>query len=451
MSKASLAFFTAASAAAASVFAVRAKQRRLPQKMRSVLKYLDFEDAGSYEQAESFFSLCALGGYLSDGQIEQAVDYLHAEHPFAAEPSRVIADLKRAIQASMASGTFSPRRFMQEFAKQSYFTRRDVVELLFFLSQTAFDRKFGVERDGLQIKAWMEEPAKVKVFMEHAGKLGHVLPHHPGSEHKAIIGVAVHGAASCRIEGRVQYLKSHIFPGREKLPYFALTGSDRELSKGLDEEAHMRAIAAWKKVPFVFQRKQVGSTERDFLTGVGERDAVEYFLQMVAPDIKMDVMGGDASADHWRAATKQNAQSIALKIIDRIQAGKIQVPANRQMHVITVAEQPYLLRMQRQVQRAFNQLILERGLDVTITVEACGAGLPESFTSHPVGHAMLTRLTSELVGSRVAEHCKDAICQMDRDQWPGKSRNLRAIFFNTRDGHYQANLIKCAAPSRPHI
>src|SRR5689334_21109023 len=110
---------------------------------------LNLLDIKTKTQAQAFFNYLHLAGYLSDELINKAIDYLASSKPFALDKEKVKADLRSACQQTDT--------ILDNFGKEDYFATDDIIDLITFLSQTAFDRKYGEERDKLKTKPWLEE------------------------------------------------------------------------------------------------------------------------------------------------------------------------------------------------------------------------------------------------------------------------------------------------------
>jgi hypothetical protein len=348
------------------------------------------------EHAKALFSYLYMGNYLSEPAIAKAVNYLAAATPFAKEPQQVITDLVNAVDAATVKGKFDADNFIAQFARQDYFNVNDVIDLLTFLQQTAFDRQFGVERDALPPKHWIKE--KALEFYQLAAQLDIIAPHLPQAKHYHAI--AIMGGASSRVTKRVDFFTSlattYDF-------VWALSGN-RELSKGLDDETIMKEVAESLGKPVNFVEKKVGAASRVFLDGVTETMMVNYMINKDRAT-HISVVDSDAQSQHWRATTSQSAVDIAKLLLAKIKNKEIENTVNGLYHVFIIAEQPYPARMAKQVQREFDKEIKREKLaeEISVKVEGCGPGLLEK----DAGYDELLRVDSEL-GALMAERFHDA-------------------------------------------
>jgi hypothetical protein len=357
---------------------------------------------------------------------------LAAARPFFCDKETVFSDLNKVCKLSNRNNQFDAEFFISNFAKQEYFTVNDIIDLVVFLQQTAFDRQYGVERDRLQAKPWMEEH-KI-AFIENATKLGVTAPLPPLKDQYPAAGIM--GAASIRVKKRLEYFRD-LKIGCDLV--WALSGN-RELSKGLDEEQVMEKIADYMGKPVNYVKKQVGFDTREFLDGVTETMMVNYLIETVCPNKKIGIVDSVIESGHWRATTAQNSADIVPIIINKIQSQEITNIKDDQYHFLIIAEQPYAGRMAKQVQREFNKEIKKRGLEgkIFIEVEGCGPGISEQDL---LNNQVLTRLNSEL-GALMAERFNDARYIMQQNS----SLDLRdpnIIMFSKRDEtfkSYQANV-----------
>jgi len=401
-------------------------------KLATALSNLDIsknDAATSKEHAEALFEYLYIAGYLSSDLIQKAVEHLSLAHPFAHDKKVVIQDLTRALNNAAKSGSMNTEIFTDQFANQDYFTIADIVDLITFLQQTAFDRQHGVERDKLQAKPWMEEHADK--FITLARKLGVIDEKNPKAKH--YIGIGIMGGATIRVIPRLTYfnqLKSVAFDA-----VWALSGN-RELSKGLDGDEEMKAIAKSLNKPLKFVTKPAGNTTREFLDGVTETQMVNYFIQKLCSSEKFGIVDSQEQEGHWRVTTSQNATDIALIILKKIQNDEVTQDKSGIYRFMIIADQPYTSRMAKQVQRAFNKEIKKQNLDIKVNIEGCGPGVDSNVIQNPSKHLdVLTGINSAL-GALIAERFIDA-----REQNPTLAkRQSDIIMFSKRDDFYKTLL-----------
>jgi hypothetical protein len=379
------------------------------------------------KHAEALFSYLNMAEYLNDSILQKAVDYLAAAKPFPRDKETVLNDLRAVCKLSNENGKFDAEYFITHFGKEDYFSFADIIDLIVFLQQTAFARPVGVERDRLALKPWMKEHREE--FIVHATRLGVVTPLPPLHDQYPALGIM--GAASSRVTARLEYFRKLKIACHS---VWALSGN-RELSKGLDTEEVMAQVAAKVKKPVKFIEKQVGVDKRIFLDGVTETMMVNYLIETICPDKKINVVDSAVEFGHWRATSKQSAADIAPIIIDRILSEKTEKIKEVYYHFLIIAEQPYASRMAKQVQREFTKVITERGLEkeIYIEVEGCGPGISESDL---LNDAILTRLDSEL-GSLMAERFNDYRYLQQSNK---ELRNPDIIMFAKRVATYDAYL-----------
>lgn len=386
------------------------------------------------EHARALFAYLELAGYLTNELIDKSVDYLSLAKPFKVEPSVVKEVLKTACASARKDGKFNVESFIAKFAHEDFFTTADILDILTFLQQTAFDRNFGEERDRLSTKPWLEQNAEL--FLQHAKYRDKVCAKTPDKDHYCGIGIS--GAASTRIQSRLKYY------AEMKVSYdeaWALSG-DRELSKGLDEQDIMVEVATWLGKPVNFVEKPVGVDKRLFLDGITETHLTNYLLYK--NKLKMGVIASRASEskitdskdeDHglkfWRATTKQNAKDVAPIIIDKIKREEIKPAKDGAFYFLNIAEQPYSDRMARQIQREFNRTLSINKLKIKIIVEGCGYGIAPDVLKNPERNVdSLLRINSEF-GSDFAERYLDARNKLELAG--AKLRPTEIVMFQSRD------------------
>ena len=332
-----------------------------------------------------------------------------------------------SIKVSYQQGSFNVNWFLEQFCNVPYMQVTDIIDLIVFLQQTAFDRQFGVERDKLKAKPWLELHAQE--FRQLATSLGIVTPLPP--KQQAYCGTGIMGAASFRVGTRIQYFNSLLVPVGD---VWALSGN-RELSKGLDEEVLMQelALAVNKDKPATFIEKGEGAAKRVFLDGITETMMVNYLLQKMCAGKQIALVDSKIEEGHWRATTSQGAKDIATIVVQKILEGSLSKAVNDTYHFMIIAEQPYAGRMARQVQRAFNAEIQKKKIEssIKIVIEGVGPGITEKELAD-VG--VLTRMNSEL-GSLMAERFNDARLQMQKDV-NKILRDPKLLLFMDRDATY---------------
>lgn len=392
-----------------------------------------FNDEGSVirkvspkEHAVALFSYLDLAGYLSPDLLEKAITYLSAAKPFPCSNELVISHLKNVYDTAHRDGSFNIDWFFDNFCNAPYFQVDDIIDLIVFLQQTAFDRQFGVERDKLQAKPWLEQYSDL--FKHLTTNLGIVTPLPP--THEAYCGTGIMGAASVRVSTRIQYFNSLRQNCGE---VWALSGN-RELSQGLDEEQVMIEVAQAAKKPVHFVEKGSGAAKRTFLDGITETMMVNYLLQKMCAGKKIALIDSSVEDGHWRATTAQGAKDIAQILIQKIQDGSISKDKEGTYHFMVIAEQPYAGRMAKQVQRAFNAEIIRKNLvsSIKVIIEGAGSGIPEAELNN-IG--ILTRMNSEL-GSLMAERFNDARLRLQQSS-SVTLRDPKILMFMDRDTKYR--------------
>jgi len=429
-------------------------------KLKTALALLDMLDAtATYDEpaaatstlsnsgesrAKALFTYLDLAGYLSDALLEKAADYLSIERPFAGPKEVMVGYLQRACAEARRSGQFDADLFLARFCRQDEFHITDIIDFIIFLSQTAFDRTFGVERDRLNIPSFLTNEEKKQLFLSLATELGVVRESRPS--HPTYCATGIMGAASGRARARVEHFnRLRAEKGDACGRVWALTGY-RELSQGLDEDQIMIEMAERLGRPFALVEKGTGAARRSFLEDVTEAMMVNYLIQTLCPDANIALVDSAAEENHWRATTAQGADDIAKILVGEIQQGRIPHEAGEPYHVMIIAEQPYLERMQRQVQRAFDAEIREtQRLSAPIGTGSLFSGRPEPIEIRVEGIGLglsatdagtLTRVNSEIAAS-MAERYNDACLRLAQQHPDLPLRHSEIMMFAKRDADKQ--------------
>lgn len=409
---------------------IKMQENSIRGNLATALNLLDFK---TKESAYALFHYLHIAGYLGAEAIDKAVNYLSIEKPFAVDPETVKKNLKTAYELANQNNQFDVEIFCQHFAKEDYFSPADIIDLLTFIQQTAFDRNFGIERDKLQAKPWMEE--KENEFMLYANELGIVKACNPSHKHYSFICVA--GAASRRVVQRIEDYQSYDVT---KDSLWALSGV-RELSIGLDEESVMKEVADHWSFPFEMVTRGTGEASRQYLNGVTETMMVKYLLQKHCPENNFEMVNSGVQTGHWRTTNAQNAKDIAIKVLDGIEDGQLTKSEDEFYHGMIVAEQPYSHRFERQLQREIDKEIQRRNLNISLTVEGCGRGISA------INKDVLTRMNSEL-GSSMAERCIDARARLGEKTI---FRSMDILLFQKRDATYNKSLEMQQTSKEPEV
>jgi hypothetical protein len=370
------------------------------------------------QQAKALFTYFDIAGYFSEDLLEKAITYLAVAKPFACDNNKVLPDLKLAYQLSYQTGYFNLDYFLDHFAVQSYFKVEDIIDLITFLQQTAFDRASGFERDRLSAKSWMI--TKHKEFIHCATQLGVVTTVPPLSD--TYYAAAIMGANTIHIQKRIHFFKKLVVKSNYVL---ALTG-DRPLTKGLDEESDIEELANYFNQPICYVKQQIGKDTREFFKSITEDMMLNYYLHKIMPYTPVHIITSLTEPGHWRTTSAQSAADVAPFIIEKIQQENDMQDLYK---FLVVVEQPHVDRVVKQIQREFN-LILERKElknKFKILVEGCGQGLTSDELKND---NTLATINSELA-ALMAERYTDARRYLNKTNV--ELRNSDFIIFNKRD------------------
>lgn len=381
------------------------------------------------EHLNALFSYFYIAGYLDDSLLQKAVTYLSTSKPFQRDEGQLITDLKSARDSAMINEKFDAGRFIKKLSEIDYLMVDDYIDLITFLQQTAFDRQFGVERDRLQAKPWMELYSSE--FKEILINLGVATPLPPAK--KQYLALCVMGASMPRVKQRLDYFKTLSLTSSLVL---ALSGM-RELSKGLDvDQEVMEAVARDAGLPVLYVEKTIGADTRLYLNGVTETMMVNYLIQRTCADRGIETIDSVVQAGHWRATTSQNAADVAKLILQKIKLENVAFD-DANYDILIIAEQPYATRMSIQIQREFNRIIAAEGLEekLSINIEGSGPGVADNQFATA---ADLSRINSEL-GALMAERYYNARASLEKSNANVVLRESEMIMFSTRDKKYQQN------------
>lgn len=361
-------------------------------------------------KVEVFIDCLEVRGYFNEQLIGEAVDTLALSKPFKKEGGEIIPtakvkeDLFGALTQARAAGENFIKVFLERFAAEDYFTVLDILDILTYLHQTAFNREYREERDkfsSAQPENWMQQKASANRFMTRAEEGGFVLPNPPTKADFYVIGVM--GAASERFSSRVVYLRDEVLKDKE-VTYdnlAALTGY-RKLSKPLDNPDHIQAVADGKSGISGTEVIYEEESGRNFAKGLFEEDMVRFFLKKTFPEEskreKIWVFYSQKQEQNTRATTEDSAADLAAHIKSKIQEGSFKTKEGA-CKLMIVAEKPYLPRMTFQIQSELNGMLASiPDCSVTVEVIGCGKGI-----STPYNPQILFNVSSEMA---VEQYCR---------------------------------------------
>ncbi len=396
--------------------------------LTQALKWLGIHDA---ETAKSFFSYLNFAGYLNDGLIDKAVRYLHTEKAFEGYETNSVEDIAARFKEACRN-IFDPTLFLDTFS--AGFSPIDIVDLIVFLQQTAFDRNFAQERNLLTSKPWMAEETNRHQFMGLQRRIGLVEEQRPQQSHYSAVGIM--GASYPRAKSRISYFKELTDIGFDTV--FAVTGQ-RDLSKGLDGEANIQNIATQLSIePHFIQENGQEVTKK-----INETQMVKCLIASLCPEHaeKMGIIDSSVGEWHWRADTTQNAKDFAWTLIQGIQQSEIR-PTDHTYRILLVVEQPYANRMAKQVQRALNEVAQQHNEkhqdSICFLVEASGKGIPHEETLSEADKIRHVTQSNSDFAAWIGECYKDARLLMLQSGYTNEAnlRNPNSLMYSSRDKYF---------------
>lgn len=417
------------------------------------------------DQAHALIDRLNIMGYLNEGLLGQAIDDLSLSKPFTAQEEQVVPndtvkkDIFSALTKAKAADDKFVEVFLNEFAAEDYFKVTDILEIISYLYQTAYNREYGQERSQHRIapgQPWMSQASVVKQFLHYADYLGLIAPIPPKTGHYC--GIAIMGAASVRVIARLDYFLKYIKTDKA-ITYdhlFALTGY-RRLSKDLDKEADVEEIVKKEGGALEYSEELVGTTKRQFAkvrTAEGAKDLLEvnlvnFLIQKKVPEekSKIKVINSEKLAGNIRATTEDNAREIADLLVQSIKGKDKAITSSGDgvYHFMIVAEQPHLQRMLYQIQRAFNQQ-LEDVEGVHVIASGCGEGMsgPDYSSAESLAKYVpqLFNIASEMAAAQF-ERFSDVRKKYPSWEW----RDTSHIIFNQRKAACEKAKAKLQAAS----
>jgi hypothetical protein len=392
------------------------------KKLQLALKYLGLDCEA---QAYALFSNLWIADYLSDPTIERCVSYLAAEKKFNSSVEQVLQDIKSARDAALQRESFDLEIFANHFCAQDYFSSTDIVEILLFLIQTSFDRKFGQERNNLKFQTWMENPETAQAFLYNCELLGLLSPKLPQRQKYDI--TVVMGGAYERAKSRISYLEEQGLLEKSK-QVFLLTTDTRPLSVGLDGEENILRIA--QALSREYNQANLSATSeggrkvlnvKSSADQITEKDMMYYLYKEICSQAldQSSCIASVKQEGHWRATTVSNASSIAEIILKK--------PVKQKVYVAVISSQPDILRMEISVR---NTVCSKLSGSSRVEIEGIGPGIDKALQFQKISEI------NSAQAALLSEFYNASKKQSDPSEL---FRNPNCLMFCTRDAHYEAN------------
>lgn len=348
------------------------------------------------EQA-AVLHLFSMAGYLSSTMLWSAV----YRSGIFGDPEKVFKEAVYTFQ------NCSIERAVKALFQGPRYSDEQVARLLLYMSQTAFDRKPGQERNELDKKNWMEQYEEE--YIEQAKVLGMydaILPDRDWYD-----AVFVFGASRPGLYPRLIELNHYIQQGLRAGQIFILTGQ-RELwaeidgvspavmeiwnrardsgismddvdvswlrkssdEKNQEGERYLQELAQKFGVAYDQDYPIVKRNNRSYLNVVDQQEKVTettMALDLLScfPEINFHLIDDDVKQNGDRPDTVSTAQNVTKLFLKNICE---QDHAKKEFHILAVSNNPYIKRQTIAVQRVVNQALKEEGLDVKIYIHGVG-------------------------------------------------------------------------------
>lgn len=390
------------------------------------------------DTAALFLEYWHFAGYLDTDLLNKAVVYLHKEKPFLGHETEEPAAIVERIVGHGASLAPDGKSFVVENLETflADLSPVDILDLLVFIQQTAFDRNFKQERNELSAKAWMTLPENCSKFMALQQRLHLVDEQLPQKD--AYYAVGIMGASYPRVQKRMAYFQT-LAPSLSFDSIYAITGQ-RSLSKGLDTEAgiaHTASLLGMSGIPaYTIENNQYLVKE------ISETQMVNCLIPAICPEYtaKIQTIDSRAGAWHWRADTAQNAKDFAEQILAKITA-KDAAPSGGIYPILLIVEQPYANRMAKQVQRALDELAEDYNTrhddKIRFIVESSGKGIPPLDSLSETDATKYVMQSNSDFAAWIAECYKDGRLAIEKTS-AHVLRKPECLMFNTREKYHES-------------
>ncbi|MBN8828522.1 MAG: hypothetical protein J0H68_07430 [Sphingobacteriia bacterium] len=309
---------------------------------------------------------------------------------------------------------------IEELSIQNTLTEQDILALILYLSQTAFNRESGMERAQLQVlPKWMEGSNK-EYFIQAFKELNII--NELKTDIKKVDIIAILGATAGSMVEFIKYTKSIIAPNIKFDTLYFLTGQ-RELTVGLDSDLFILELASFlnlpynKDMPFI----EKGNPKKIVLNSpktLTETDAANYLLKRDAKELfsKIRVIDSKQNENGARPTTVSNAQDFYN---DLLALGKFKAKTCK---VILLGRQPYISRQVVNFNNVLTQKSLESNIELKIEIYPAG-------DKAKLENSELLSIFSE-TAILMNEHYNKAVIEKKVERLP--LEQSKVIMFNTR-------------------
>ena len=356
---------------------------------------------GFYTQEEmlSFLNIMNIAGYFSFDHISSAL------HALCIYNLKLLEHVISIINYKKYSEIFV-EKFNSEYVLNNLFNNdkiidiEDIEDLFFYLSQNAFARSLGQERDSLQDDLWMFEHKML--YLDNAYKLG--LIQESKADRKDFDEAWLLGASFSSYEARLKHFKYNLKCGCQFSKIRVLTGQ-RVLSDSLDGKANIKFV------------KDSLSMSSDVLM---ETDMVAALHAKYLPNVDVEIINTGQNADGNRPTTITTAIDASKNLIDDLSL--MNDSKGKEINIYSQSNQPHAKRQALANENTIKEYFKDKGIKASVKLYPVGPEISLENTSN------VTVIHSELA-SLVSEHYKKYILITGMQ---GK-RNIDSLFYQSRN------------------
>ncbi len=295
---------------------------------QKAIKELWEDHIGYREKSEALLEIFRMAGYLSKDKLLDYVIKLEFKNPF---------DVWHKLCKSVDDN----------FSENYGLSIEDIEKLIIYISQNAFGRNAGEERNALQTQNWQESCKKE--YLEQAGKLGMVQKISPNKEYDYTL---IPGASYSAVKNRIETYTKTV----EQRENVFVLGGNRELCKELDGEDYIKSLA--DKLCIKHTGSFVMKNGRTYLNSDNPITETEM-IQDVLKESKLNFIVVNSIVENNRPTT-----------IDTFFSFIEQTKFKGDAEILVWSKQPYILRQATDAKIAF----LTKGIKTCVKGAGMGSG-----------------------------------------------------------------------------
>ena len=380
-------------------------------KLSDVLNDFNFQEE---DKQIAFITNLYLAGYFKPESIWQAINMMQYDannkktEIWKKEPQITFANVVKSLQKSGSNQEnpekFNAKELLNSFMNEDeFFSKQNVADMILYLSQNAFDRKKGQERNELEKKPWSD--IHQELYSQNAKILGMIEERTPLQ--KKYDETWIQGASRLRITTRMQSAKEYQKNGIDLGQVRLLTG-ERELWAEIDKlpnesidicKEFLLKLATTNNIKLDgFEERVVAGSSRTY-PKYAEGETKKLTETLMAKAIYKETFGSEIAEDQVidsKAYPSESRPTTTKAAVDITREKLLQRIRNQEFTetplIMIVSNQPYADRQTLSTERAALEEMRKNVFNTEISFEGVGDSCEVGVTAI---HSELGALVNE--------------------------------------------------------